>query len=309
MYHLIDTNFTHHRKGWDIAVSELKKLHNPNSPVTFYDWADWELKKQKAIKGKWIGFLHNVLTYPTHELPHKYQKKNAIIPLSKLVHQNFFQESLNNCYGLFTMCKNTSKFLQRHVDVPVSFMWHPVEKEELVFDIELFEADPKVVMIGQWMRRYQSIYELDSCYIKKITLAKRFVNKDYKHIKKHNQKGEVELLQHLENKEYDQLLSSSIVFLDLYDAAACNTLLECIVRNTPLLVNILPSTVEYLGINYPMFFTDLEEATEKLKDKSLLLDTVRYLKNMDKTHLDPKNFFKQLKESQVMQNLPTVTLL
>ena len=69
----------------------------------------------------------------------------------------------------------------------------------------------------------------------------------------------VEVHNRLDNTEYDQILSRSIVFLDLIDCSASNTIVECIARQTPILIRRLDPVVEYLGEEYPLYFTDLGE--------------------------------------------------
>ena len=87
----------------------------------------------------------------------------------------------------------------------------------------------------------------------------------------------VKLLPFLPNDQYDQLLSENIVFLDLYDSVANNTIIECIVRNTPVLVNPLPSVIEYLGIDYPLYFNTLEEAALKAENIDLIIEAHHFL--------------------------------
>jgi hypothetical protein len=99
----------------------------------------------------------------------------------------------------------------------------------------------------------------------------------------------------LSNDEYDELLSNNVVFLNLVDASACNTIIECIVRNTPILVNRLPAVVEYLGNDYPLYYNSFEEAYEILSDNDKLLKAHKYLVNKDKTFLSIENFIDKLK--------------
>jgi hypothetical protein len=66
----------------------------------------------------------------------------------------------------------------------------------------------------------------------------------------------IELIDTLNNQEYDLLLASNIVFIHLVDASAVNTVIECIIRNTPIIVNRHPAVVEILGINYPLYYGD-----------------------------------------------------
>ena len=58
----------------------------------------------------------------------------------------------------------------------------------------------------------------------------------------------------------------NIAFLDLYDSSVNNAVIECIVRNTPVLVNKIPPIVELLGPNYPFYFNDLNEKLKQSKN-------------------------------------------
>ena len=92
----------------------------------------------------------------------------------------------------------------------------------------------------------------------------------------------VQLIDKLDNNKYDHLLSENIVFIDLIEASACNTLIECIVRNTPILIRPLPSVVERLGKDYPMYWNDYTDIYNLLKYDNIK-KTHEYLKNLDKS--------------------------
>jgi len=104
----------------------------------------------------------------------------------------------------------------------------------------------------------------------------------------------VSILNKLSNLEYDQLLIQNIVFLDLYDASAANTIIECIVRCTPLLVNPIPAVVEYLGKDYPFYYRSYREAGDKATDPLLIFETHKYLKNLDKSFLHIDTFITKI---------------
>ena len=72
------------------------------------------------------------------------------------------------------------------------------------------------------------------------------------------------------------------MFIDLIEASACNTLIECIVRNTPILIRPLPSVVERLGKDYPMYWNDYTDIYNLLKYDNIK-KTHEYLKNLDKS--------------------------
>ena len=98
--------------------------------------------------------------------------------------------------------------------------------------------------------------------------------------------------------EYDRLLAENIVLIHLYDSSANNTIIECIVRNTPVLVNPLEAIKEYLGADYPFYFNTLEEAAQKAADYDLILKTHRFLVNHPiKEKLTGEYFLKSFVES------------
>jgi hypothetical protein len=94
-------------------------------------------------------------------------------------------------------------------------------------------------------------------------------------------------------EEYDDILSQNIVFVDLFDAAANNTVLECIIRNTPIIVKKLEGVVEYLGDDYPLYFTELDQVNNLLELNNIK-KAHQYLKNMDKSDIDINYFIKNM---------------
>jgi hypothetical protein len=68
----------------------------------------------------------------------------------------------------------------------------------------------------------------------------------------------------LNDTEYDKIVSQSVVFLDLIDCSASNTIIECIARQTPILIRRLDPVIEYIGEEYPLYFTNLEQIPQLL---------------------------------------------
>jgi hypothetical protein len=112
-------------------------------------------------------------------------------------------------------------------------------------------------------------------------------------------------VRHMPNEEYDELLSMNILFIDLYDASANNCVIEAMVRGTPILVNPLPAVVEYLGTDYPFYFFNLSEASEKLKNLQLIRQTHEYLVNSGVAEKVMGEFFrKTINEGEIWKSLP-----
>ena len=111
----------------------------------------------------------------------------------------------------------------------------------------------------------------------------------------------VNIINKLSNNDYDNLFISSIIFIFLFDASAVNTIIEAIVRNTPILVNKIEPVIEYLGKDYPFYYENIDEATIKLNDIKLIKKTHEYLKKMDKNFLNVESFINSFKN--ILQTL------
>jgi hypothetical protein len=92
------------------------------------------------------------------------------------------------------------------------------------------------------------------------------------------------VINHIDNNSYDELLSCNVVFVNLVDASAVNTLIECIVRNTPIIINKIPAVVELLGNNYPLYYDDIIDVYKLINEKSIT-NAYKYL-----THLNKQKF-------------------
>jgi polysaccharide pyruvyl transferase WcaK-like protein len=112
----------------------------------------------------------------------------------------------------------------------------------------------------------------------------------------HHLTTSVEIIDTLDNKDYDDMLSKNIVFLDLIDASAVNTLIECIIRSTPILINPLPAIVELLGKDYPFYFNDITEANFKASHLPTIKKTFIYLQKINKNVFKIEYFTRRLQK-------------
>jgi hypothetical protein len=163
----------------------------------------------------------------------------------------------------------------------------------------------EVIQIGAWMRDIKAIYDLK--YSKKYALIGKQMEDKYKAISFGDninnlynmdnidnidklELNNVKIINYLENDIYDDILTKYVVFLKLKDASAVNTILECIARNTPIIVNRLPAVEEYLGKKYPLYYTNLDEVPRILKNKRLIVQANKYLSEMNKEDLTIDKF-------------------
>lgn len=96
-----------------------------------------------------------------------------------------------------------------------------------------------------------------------------------------NNINSVTKLSKLSNQDYDLLLSQNLVFINLIDASAVNTLIECVARNTPIIINNHPAVIEILGSNYPLYFN----STDNYVNISIQLINILNIRNIKKAYL------------------------
>jgi hypothetical protein len=183
---------------------------------------------------------------------------------------------------------------------------HPIDSNNIInFDINKFiNNNNKILLqIGQQLRKITSIYDIKTTKYKKIWLTgnksmqcsniilNRYIK--YNDIKDINL-NDVTMYYTNTYEEYDLLLEKNIVFVDLIDAGANNVVLECIIRNTPLIINKLPGVVDYLGENYPLYFENINDVSALLDNEKIITSAYLYLKNMDKTELTNKYFYRTI---------------
>jgi hypothetical protein len=292
-----------HRSGWEHALEPLYSLHDPRGVLfdgfleATFCWRETGIVYDKP----WVGVIHN-----PHDMPP--WAGNGESTNRHLLKSQSWKKSRRNCRGLFVLSKALRDSLAGRVDVPISVVYHPTETPELKFSVEAFEENSArmIVQIGHWLRHPNSLYKLSVSSIKKARLD---VGHPWEEdLRKHLPKepidlSSVEVIPRLSNNEYDRLLSQNIVFLDLLGSSANNAVVECIVRNTPVLVNPLDAVVEYLGPDYPFYFRDLEEAAQKAQCIECIRRTHQYLKDMPKEQFTQEAFLQSVITSEVYQSL------
>jgi len=278
--------FGHHRSGWNFCKNIIKEFTS-DSGILCLNYVDGFFGSGNESTEPWIGFIHNTPFHPEHYrdiFTVNESKNGATNPLSKLVGLPNFRKSIRYCRGIFTLCRYTATYLINHTGLDVDVIYHPTEQSEMKFDFNKFKKNSEIYTIGHWLRNFQSTYDLISPYQKYIidvsgNLEKISIERN----------DTVKIKTYLENKEYDELLSRVVVFLDLYDVAACNTIIECIERNTPIITRRLPASEEYLGKNYPLFFDSMFEAASLLNENKIL-EGHNYLRQLEKIHISGKKF-------------------
>ncbi|KLU02042.1 hypothetical protein RISK_005868 [Rhodopirellula islandica] len=318
------TTFALHRSGWAGAMDALIPEHNENG-VIFEGFLDrlfdphWphEMGPMLPLTEPWTGVFHNP---PGAEGWHS----SSGAP-QRLIVSDAFRDSMPACRGLFTLSDYLSDFFAKETGLLTSTLRLPTEIPDRLFRMDDFanEAEKKVVMVGWWLRRLAAIYFLPldhaSGFRKHRLISNPCTELEQTNLLKQEfvrqsmalrqpllpaYRDNTSALPRQNDSEYDELLSTSIVFLDLYDASANNAVVECIARATPLLINRIAPVEEYLGVDYPFYFESLDEAARKAQDLDLVATTHEYLMQCPmRKKLSPSTFLDDLRGSDVYQNL------
>jgi hypothetical protein len=301
-----------HRSGWSYAVQSLSHLHNPRGVYmdAFIERTfAWKTQKIEPHFRPWIGFIH-----VPPKVPDWFQSSQSN---KSIFSSPVWEKSVPFCRGLFTLSRYHREYLEKKLDIPVENLYFPTETPELKWKWDRFHSNPekKIVQVGWWLRRIHSIFRLPEGAYRKIFLKVDHFNWDHLIHKEYvilNKKGlfsadmynTADVVGFLPDDEYDKLLAENIIFLHLYDSSANNTIIECIVRNTPLLVNPLPAVKEYLGKDYPFYFNTLEEAAEKAADQELIHAAHTYLVNHPfKSRFTGEYFAEHFHASEIYRKL------
>lgn len=255
----------------------------------------------------WVGMIHNPI-----DMPLWFDYCNSP---QELTRKQLFQKSLQFCRGLIVFSEDLKwKLLSMggwpceidvvtHPTEPTLVRWKALNWISCLRPLQRH----RLVQVGYWLRRLSSIWEVEvpNKHWKKywinradhgfVCLEKEIYNENL--IKKIIcNKDKVNVLS-LSDAAYDEFLSKSIMFVDLYDSSCNNTIIEAIVRHVPIVVRRLPSTEEYLGKDYVLFFDSLDDVPEMLKSPERIHyahEQLKYLERSGKYYGD--HFVQQMRE-------------
>ena len=305
-----------HYSGWHYAVQQLEPLCAEDGihVDTFLEWT-FAVELAESLRTRlipyqkpWIGFFHNPPGIPEW---HEYWSSPQV-----LLSHPLMRDSLRSCKGLLTLSRTMAAWLASRVDVPVLALVHPTTAPKSTFSMDRFLAarERRVIQVGWWLRRLTSIAQLPVSSLQRAILHPLpddqlgpFQEAIDREVLSGGAPAElvrgIARIPYQTNQGYDELLSSSIVFVDLYDAVANNTVIECVMRNTPILVNPLPSVVEYLGSDYPLYFNSLSEAGRKADDLGCIGAACQYLQELSKEGFSGESFREALARSSLYHAL------
>jgi glycosyltransferase involved in cell wall biosynthesis len=304
--------FSNHRSGWSYCLDSLRAYHS-DAGIFVCDFIErqfsWELSEYFGYGNRnklpytqpWVGFLHN-----PHNMPEWFDYFNSP---QAIFARPVFQKSLEKCRALVVLSDYLADWVRSQTQVPVISVKHPTGHGQPWSPHKFLKQDfRRVVQVGYWLRRLESIAELKvPTGYKKVWLPSNRKKAaeliEYQELRsmranleRDNVWATVEILDFISNEKFDNLYSDSVVFVDLYDSSANNAVVEAIARSTPIIVNRHPAVIEYLGVDYPLYFDHLDEIYDILRDTELIISAHEYLKSMDKFWINGRYFAYNIKQ-------------
>lgn len=285
----------HHRGGWKYVVKEITSQLHTDDGLLLVTAVEDELHLNGPIREPWVGFIHQV---PIHRM--------NFPDLERLISSQAWKTSLKKCLGLFVMTDYQNDFLRANgVNVPICKLNYPLAPFELHFNYDQFldNRSPKLLMIGEFLRNYKPFFDLKVPNYKKILLAYEGFT-----LAKHkiSENSDVDVLARVEETVYDELLSKNLVYLNLFDAVAVTTIIECIGRGTPIVIKPVGAVKELLGSNYPLYFEKDGDVEPMLNDKDIIKSAHSALLNNPLRHrLCINDFIKDITKCAIYGLLPT----
>jgi len=265
-----------------------------NSQISYYN-------KFKNNNNKSIGFIHGTQIG---------RYNDDIFWLSYILDaKSNFIKNIHKFICLFTFSEYVQKFLiekfkEMNIEIDVHMVHHPTNFNVEKYDLsELLNSNnKKIIQLGQQLRHHSTIYEIDTSYKKSWlpgtknkdahSYLKSLIAENIPNITK--EKLDSVDVHYFENyKNYDDFLKESIILLNFVDANANNSIVESIVKNMPVITNIHPAVEEYLGKDYPLYFSNSGEISTLLNDTKIS-EAYEYLLKLDESKLNMSHFMDHI---------------
>lgn len=220
-----------------------------------------------------------------------------------------------SCKSLVAGTEDLALALKGTLKVPVHAFCHPLRTDLAPWSMERFRSNPSpaLIQIGTNHRCVHAIFMLPHSRYTKILLHPKsdgefraWLEMERKALGRQLLPGmpETAEIRPMPRPDvYEDLITSNILFMHRWDTGVDSVLLECIERRIPVLVNRAPAVWEYLGPQYPLYYSCYAEAAEKAADLELVRAAHRYLGELrTEERFSTSAFHKRLAE--VLAGIP-----
>lgn len=286
-----------HRDGWPWVVEKLLR-HSTDDGVLLDDFFEQSLSELNLWQRNkpWVGVFHHPPT------PNGVPMGHGTL-IGSYLGRPEVKHALKTLQAAIVMSPVSRDFLSSRLNCPVFLAKHPTPMHARLFDPSVLTY-PRlgVVQFGFYMKNVRAIYQLPSAanlFRRRMSSRRPYEVKFDEACRARRKRPEhpgVDELGRLTSEQFDDVLSTHVAFFEYYAATASNAVLECIARNTPVVLNRLSSHEYYLGRDYPLFYDKFDRAVELLTPHKLL-EGHQYLVAMDKSDLSSGPFVDTVLEA------------
>jgi hypothetical protein len=308
VHHTFDQTFSEYNNSVLLNCPEfIESLPHCRGIIVLSQYLKSQFEEEFKIRN--INVPVHVLVHPTEtDVPQFDMQQFYDNPDKKLIHIGGW---LRNIFSFYQLELNPQMMLKK------SEMVDPPKRRCFINLRNILRRDRtatphhirKVALKGKYMENYyppEKLGDRMANILKTINTSKdrepmfcsqtNLQNNWLKHLVEYLNSIEqkMDVMNALDNKEYDNLLTNNTVFLNLVDGSAVNTIIECVVRNTPVFVNKHPAVVGILGKNYPLYYDKPSDINQLLADPICIRKAHDYMKGMDKTPYQINTFIQTL---------------
>jgi hypothetical protein len=264
---------------WGSIIDQVKtKLHDSNSDTIFFGENEYLFRRlisqpkhkfHQTIREKILNCKQAI------GISHQYRECLEVTNFHKTLEQNI--QFFKKFKIMITLSEHMKSFWKKELfhlnpDLQVFNLYLPYPERENKFNMQSFKKNSCIRALGKFGRVFDIWNDLNTPY-NKLPSSKDII---------------------LPWEDFDFLFTHTVQFIDLEGASAITGLLECMRRNTPLLIREHPAVKEYLGNEYPFYFESKEEAQAKVNNPKLIQVTHDYLRSMNKEFIDINYFITSL---------------
>lgn len=294
------TNISEH-SNWTNVEEVIKQINKKGIFVSFCDI--YFLNNTNPINELWYGIIHN---------PVGWEKFTPWGNKTTLFDVNSFILSLNFCKILFVMSETQIIPIKQKLksigfnNIIVKSLIHPISELNYKFNYDkyILNKNKTIYSIGNWLRKQYPIFKLKCSnkfnkaiipFTERTQLELDYYIKLDKICFTKHEINSVNKLKYISTENYHKIFENNLVFLDVYLTTINNTFLECIISNTPIILNRKQEYINLIGKDYPLFFDNIDQINSFIETDENILKAHQYLKNIDKTKFS-FNFFKETLE-------------
>ena len=282
-----------HRDGGPYVYRMLQAVCNGRG-IWLDDFADasfaWR-SGARPIQEPWVAIFHHPV-----EVNSPLKEEAEFTWDNTLNRRNIWARSRDFLKGAVCLSQQLADHVRAKLGIPVIALPHPTPCDRPTWKSGVFKARSD----GYFIRDTRILHKMQKSPSYDYERTAQFLpwhrSRDAR-LKTPLETGvRVTDVQYMQPATYDTWMARGVHITYLYGACANNVVIECMARCTPLLVNPLPTVVEYLGRQYPLYFETPQEAFDLLHDVDRVMCAHEYLKGVDPDFLDGRVFAQRVKE-------------